>query len=226
MFNWVELNFSIGSHWNVVTGLHQLYFYRSLYFCIVIFHSFATALSSAKVWRCRSADISAAVVGGQSGETHCLQQSDEYHLEWAQLRIAEVWGSLATESVLTCSPSCTCVGSTVEAGSPASANSSQMTWPRDWGRGWWGTGRWGRQRRREAALFSVRPRIIWTEIKALWKGPGENYPRPRKIKPGLKRCVVMTVCCASCSVFNYERRWTGPVTWKSLPPCSWRGEPI
>lgn len=149
------------------------------------------------------------------------------YLECGELRIAEVWGSLSPPNQSShLQPFLHLRVEHYESRQPSKYKQLDR-WPDRGtedvvGGGW---ERWGEtETERGQVTFSVLPRIIWTEIKALWKGPGENYPRPRKIKPGLKRCVVMTVCCASCSVFSYERRWLVPVALK-VPSgaLSWYG---
>lgn len=81
-------------------------------------------------------------------------------------------GACATESKLSpCSPSCTCVGSTVKAGSPASANSSTSDLTEDWGCGWWGTGEVGEtETERGQVTFSVLQESSEQRLKLCGRG--------------------------------------------------------
>lgn len=209
---------SIGSNWifdwislKCQNGPSSAVFLPDL--CILgLFHSFATAWTLAKFGDAglQTSQLQLLVARGW-GRPHCLQQSDETTWNVASWNSWGLGEPLATESKLSpCSLPAPAWGALLRAGSPASANSSRaddLTRTED---AVGGTRVGETETERGQVTFSVRPRIIWTEIKALWKGPGENYPRPRKIKPGLKRlCVVMTVCCASCTCLQLWKEVTG-----------------
>lgn len=152
---------SIGSNWIFRLDLTEMskngpssaVFLQISVFCIVIFHSFATAWTLAKFGDAglQTSQLQLLVARGWGRPTVCSRVMRLPGM-W---RAENSWGlgePLATESKL--SPAALPApawGALWRQAAQQVQTARQMTWPRDWGCGWWGTGEVGGDRDGERA---------------------------------------------------------------------------